>query len=78
MKEKYKKYLNYDYSFDKLTTLGIFSLIIVIAGTFGFIYEFIFYYFNGGMKEFFLERWEFLTLDKYICYRVNYDLLFNL
>ena len=46
MKEKYKKYLNYDYSFDKLTTLGIFSLIIVIAGTFGFIYEFIFYYFN--------------------------------
>ena len=42
MKEKYKKYLNYDYSFDKLTKLGIFSLIIVIAGTFGFIYEFIF------------------------------------
>ena len=52
MKEKYKKYLNYDYSFDKLTTLGIFSLIIVIAGTFGFIYEFIFYYFNGGMNFF--------------------------
>ena len=60
MKEKYKKYLNYDYSFDKLTTLGIFSLIIVIAGTFGFIYEFIFYYFNGGMKEFFWRGGNFL------------------
>ena len=60
MKEKYKKYLNYDYSFDKLTTLGIFSLIIVIAGTFGFIYEFIFYYFNGGMKEFFSRGGNFL------------------
>ena len=60
MKEKYKKYLNYDYSFDKLTTLGIFSLIIVMAGTFGFIYEFIFYYFNGGMKEFFWRGGNFL------------------
>jgi len=30
--------------------VGIFALIIVIAGIFGWLYEFVFYYFNGGMK----------------------------
>ena len=49
MKEKYKQYINQDHSFDKATMLGIFCLIIVIAGIFGFVYEFIFYYFNSGM-----------------------------
>ena len=43
---------NGDELFDKVTMIGIFSLIVVIAGVFGFLYEFIFYYFNGGMKEF--------------------------
>ena len=37
MKEKYINYLNNKYSFDKLTWAGIFSLIIVIAGVFGFL-----------------------------------------
>ena len=60
MKEIYINYLNKDHSFDKLTMLGIFSLIIVIAGNFGFIYEFIFYYFNGGMKHFFWRGGNFL------------------
>lgn len=30
--------------------IGIISLIITISGIFGFIYEFIFYFFDGGMK----------------------------
>lgn len=60
MKEKYKKYVNEDYSFDKSTMLGIFCLIIVIAGFFGFLYEFIFYYFNGGMKQFYWRGGNFL------------------
>ena len=42
MKEKYNDYLNQNYSFDKLTMAGIISLLIVIAGTFGFVYELIF------------------------------------
>ena len=42
LKEKYK--------FDKWTITGIISLIIIISGLFGWIYEVIFYYFNGGMK----------------------------
>ena len=60
MKEKYKKYINENHSFDKTTMIGIFCLIIVIAGVFGFVYEFIFYYFNGGMKQFFWRGGNFL------------------
>lgn len=60
MKEKIKNYIKNDHNFDKLSMLGIFSLIIVITGVFGFIYEFIFYYFNSGMKEFFWRGGNFL------------------
>lgn len=60
MKEKYKHYINDDYSFDKVTMLGIFCLIIVISGVFGFLYEFIFYYFNSGMTDFYWRGGNFL------------------
>ena len=60
MKEKYKQYINQDHSFDKATMLGIFCLIIVIAGIFGFVYEFIFYYFNSGMTKFYWRGGNFL------------------
>ena len=53
MREKYKNYIEKNHSFDLITMLGIFSLLIVITGVFGFLYEFVFYYFNGGMKEFY-------------------------
>jgi uncharacterized membrane protein len=60
MKEKYGNYINSKYSFDKKTVLGIFCLLIVISGVFGFVYEFIFYYFNGGMKQFYYRGGNFL------------------
>mgnify|MGYP002566447734 CR=1 FL=1 len=60
MREKYKNYIEYDHSFEKLTMFGIICLIIVISGIFGFIYEFIFYYFNFGMKEFYYRGGNFL------------------
>lgn len=60
MKKKYQDYLNNDHSFDKITMLGILSLIIVISGIFGFVYEFIFYYFNEGMKYFYWRGGNFL------------------
>lgn len=53
MKEQYKDYLENNHKFDKSTMLGILALLVVIAGVFGFIYEYIFYFFNGGMKEFY-------------------------
>ena len=60
MKEKYINYINKDYKFDKLTMIGIICLIIVISGIFGFVYEFIFYYFNSGMKSFYMRGGNFL------------------
>ena len=60
MKEFYKKYCNNEIKFDKLTMLGVIALIVVIAGLFGFVYEFIFYYFNSGMKEFYYRGGNFL------------------
>ena len=60
MKSKLKEYINKDYSFDRPTMLGIIALIIVLSGVFGWVYEFIFYYFNGGMKEFYYRGGNFL------------------
>ena len=58
--KKYKDYLNKKHSFDKLMMLGIISLIIVISGVFGFVYELIFYYFNEGMEHFYWRGGNFL------------------
>ena len=60
MKERYKYYLYNEYSFDKFTMLGIFGLIIVMAGVFGFVYEVIFYYFNSGMTQVYWRGSNFL------------------
>ena len=59
MKE-YKDYLNKDHNFDKKTMLGIFCLIIVISGMFGWAYEVVFYYFNSGMTEIYWRGGNFL------------------
>ena len=77
MKDFYQKYINEKHSFDKITMLGIFSLIIVIAGTIGFIYEVIFYYFNFGMKDIYW-RWKFSSMDKYLCNRSYFNIFFNI
>ena len=60
MKEMYKNYINKDKTFDKMTMIGINCLIIVISGVFGWIYEFIFYYFNSGMTQFYWRGGNFL------------------
>ncbi len=56
----YNEYKKNNYSFDKKTMLGIFCLVIVIAGFFGFLYEYIFYFFNDGMREFYWRGGNFL------------------
>lgn len=40
--------------------VGVFCFVWVISGLFGWVYEFIFYYFNGGMKEFYMQGGNFL------------------
>ena len=60
MKKFLKSYVDPKYSFDTITIIGIICLMVVIAGVFGFLYEFIFYYFNGGMKGFYWRGGNFL------------------
>ena len=45
---------------NKKQIITIFSLIIVISGIFGWVYEVIFYYFNSGMKIVYLRGRNFL------------------
>lgn len=60
MKEIFKKYMDNDIKLEKWQVLGMIFLITVISGVFGFVYEFIFYFFNGGMKEFYWQGGNFL------------------
>ena len=60
MKEKYKKYLNEDDKFSLKTKIGIYCLLIIIGGIFGFVYEYIFYFFDGGMDKFYWRGGNFL------------------
>lgn len=60
MKKEYNNYLNKNHSFDKKTMFGIISLIAVFSGFIGFVYEFIFYYFNEGVNTFFWRGGNFL------------------
>ena len=60
MKKKMHTYINNDIKFDKMTFLGIICLLIVVSGVFGFIYEFLFYYLNSGMKTFYYRGGNFL------------------
>ena len=40
--------------------IGILLLVVVFAGFFGWVYEFIFYYFDGGMTDFYMQGGNFL------------------
>ncbi len=60
MKEVYDKYLNNELKLETWQKIGVICLVIVITGIFGWLYEFIFYYFNSGMKEFYWRGANFL------------------
>lgn len=45
---------------EKWRVVGITSLIIVISGIIGWVYEFIFYYFDQGMNQFYMQGGNFL------------------
>lgn len=55
-----KDYLEKDISLYPWQKVGIACLVIVISGMLGWLYEFIFYYFNGGMKQFYMQGGNFL------------------
>lgn len=60
MKSIIKDYINNEIKLERYQWIGIFLLIFVLTGVFGWIYEYIFYYFNFGMKEFYWQGGNFL------------------
>ena len=55
-----KEYINKDIKLSRNQKLGILANIITISGLVGWLYEFIFYYFNSGMKQFYMRGSNFL------------------
>ncbi len=47
------KYCNGKTLPDRLSAVAVFSLLSVFGAVYGFVYEMIFYYINGGMKKFY-------------------------
>ena len=60
MKRVFNNYLDKDFKMDKWQIIGVLCLVFVISGVFGWIYEFIFYFFNGGMEKFYWRGGNFL------------------
>lgn len=60
MKKIFNEYMNDKIKYSQSQLFGILCLIIVISGVIGWIYEFVFYYFNGGMKQFYMQGGNFL------------------
>ena len=60
MKAYIKKYINDEIKLKKYQLIGIICLVIVLSGTFGWIYEFIFYFFDQGMTKFYYQGGNFL------------------
>ena len=60
MKSFYHNYLKNNITLNKKQLISIFCYIWVFSGIFGWIYEFIFYYFNGGCKIWYMQGGNFL------------------
>lgn len=56
----YNKYINNKLKFQKYQIIGSLCLISVISGFLGWVYEFIFYYFNFGCTKFYWQGGNFL------------------
>ena len=77
MKEVKNNYLNDIINYSKKQVIGIVSLIIVISGIFGWIYEFIFYYFDKGMDKFYYQGGNFLPWINIYAYGALLIILFS-
>lgn len=59
-KKFYHEYLNNKHKLATWQQVCVVFLVVVMAGCLGWLYEFIFYYFNGGMTEWYLQGGNFL------------------
>ena len=58
--EIWRKYVEKGVKLEKWQKWGILMAVVVFAGFFGWVYEMIFYYFNGGMQKFYMQGGNFL------------------
>lgn len=59
-REVFREYVKGDLSLEKWQWVGIMMLLVVFAGFFGWVYEYIFYYFDGGTGDFYMQGGNFL------------------
>ena len=55
-----KKYLNGDLELEKWQKVGVACLTLVVSGFIGWLFEFVFYFFNGGMTDWYFQGGNFL------------------
>lgn len=60
MKKFYNDYLDSIITYNLMEKIGIICFLIIVSGLFGWVYEYIFYYFNFGMKDFYWQGGSFL------------------
>lgn len=60
LKKLFNDYLDNKLKLEKWQYIGIFCLVMVFSGIFGWIYEVILYYFDGGCKEIYMQGGNFL------------------
>lgn len=60
IKEVFREFLSGEMKLERWQWTGLLMLVVVFAGFFGWVYEFIFYYFDGGTGEFYMQGGNFL------------------
>lgn len=59
-KKIYRQYLSGELKLEKWRWVGLLMLLVVFVGFFGWVYEYIFYFFDGGTGEFYMQGGNFL------------------
>ena len=60
MKKFYNDYLDSGIKPERSLFIGIIFIVVVISGVFGWVYEYIFYWINGGFEKFYWRGGNFL------------------
>lgn len=60
LREVFREYMKDGLKLERWRWVGLLMLTAVFAGFFGWVYEFIFYYFDGGTGEFYMQGGNFL------------------
>jgi uncharacterized membrane protein len=60
MKKFFNDYMNNKFKLENYQKFGVFAFILFVSGLFGWIYEFIFYFLNSGMKTWYMRGGNFL------------------